>query len=118
MARPGASFTVLYTSLSVILLALFVLLNSFAVPNRERRQRALGSLGHAFGLFEGRPTALAPEGGVEAPVIDLGGGDAGDLAAATARFSRRVAALEGGEGVEVQRGHDDWRLRLEGALLF
>ncbi len=113
----GGNFVVLYTALSVILLSFFVLMNSIAVPDAGRRARAMGSLGAAFSLFDNgeRPPnddAIKPE------ALDLGGADAGDLADLTARFSRRIAALAGGDGVEVQRGHDDLRITLSGALLF
>jgi len=113
----GGNFVVLYTALSVILLSFFVLMNSIAVPDAGRRARAMGSLGEAFSLFSNGERA--PHEETSAPAaIDLGGADAGDLADLTARFSRRIAALAGGDGVEVQRGHDDLRLTLSGALLF
>lgn len=116
-AGGGGNFVVLYTSLSVILLSFFVLMNSIAVPDADRRARAMGSLGEAFSLFyDGKRTPN--DDAIEPEALDLGGGDAGDLADLTARFSRRIAALAGGDGVEVQRGHDDIRITLSGALLF
>ncbi len=113
----GGNFVVLYTSLSVILLSFFVLMNSVAVPDAQRRARAMGSLGDAFSLFpEGQ---RAPHEETTPPVaLDLGGADAGDLGDLAARFSRRVSALAGGDGLEVQHGEDDVRLTLPGALLF
>ena len=113
----GGNFVVLYTALSVILLSFFVLMNSIAKPDAGRRARAMGSLGEAFSLFP--DGARTPDDGAIAPeALDLGGADVGDLADLTARFSRRIQALSGGDGIEVQRGHDDIRLTLSGALLF
>jgi len=114
---PRGNFVVLYTSLSVILLTFFLLMNSVAIPNTGRRMRAIGSLGKAFSLLpEG---ATTPHDDDDAPTaLALGGADTGDLADLTARFSRRVAALTGGDGVEVQHGQDDLRLTLSGGVLF
>jgi len=113
----GGNFVVLYTALSVILLSFFVLMNSIAKPDADRRARAMGSLGAAFSLFHDG-TRTPNDDAAEPEAVDLGGGDTGDLADLTARFSRRIAALAGGDGVEVQRGHDDVRITLSGTLLF
>jgi flagellar motor protein MotB len=115
----GSSFTVLFTSLSIILLAFFILLTSMAVPDEQRRIRAYGSLGSAFGLFDDGESSIAATAWdvVDAPV-PRGGADAGDVEQIAARFTRRIAALGGVDGVEVQRGRDDWSVRLAGELLF
>ena len=47
------SFIVLFTSLSVILLAFFILLNSMATIDSERVRKALGSLVGGFGILPG-----------------------------------------------------------------
>ncbi len=47
----ASSFTVLFTALSVILLAFFILLNSIAVLDERRVRVALGSLSGSFGIL-------------------------------------------------------------------
>jgi len=47
------SFTVLMTSLSVLLLAFFILLNSMATIDNHKIRKALGSLRGVFGVVEG-----------------------------------------------------------------
>jgi chemotaxis protein MotB len=117
--QEGSSFTVLFTSLSVLLLAFFILLNSMAVPDEQRRARAYGSLGDAFGLFDSADqSAAAPALDIIDAPIKRGGADAGDVEQLAKRFSRRIADLGGIAGVEVQRGRDDWTVRLAGELLY
>lgn len=48
-----SSFTVLFTSLSVILLAFFILLNSMAVIDDKKVRKALGSVLGSFGILSG-----------------------------------------------------------------
>ena len=118
-APQGGSFTVLFTSLSVILLAFFILLNSMAVPDEQRRAQAYGSLGDAFGLFdEGEESIAPPASDLIDSQIQRGGADAGDVEQLAAQFSRRITELGGIAGVEVQRGRDDWTVRLAGELLY
>ncbi|MGD2063135.1 MAG: OmpA family protein, partial [Nitrospirota bacterium] len=115
----GGSFTVLFTSLSVILLAFFILLSTMAVPDEERRALAYGSVGDAFGLFDaGDPSVATPATAVIESPIKRGGADAGEVEQIAARFSRRIADLGAINGVEVQRGRDDWTVRLTAELLF
>jgi chemotaxis protein MotB len=117
--QQGSSFTVLFTSLSVLLLAFFILLNSMAVPDERRRARAYGSLGDAFGLFdEAAQSVAAPASDIIDAPIQRGGADAGDVEQLALRFSRRLVDLGGITGVEVQRGRDDWTVRLAGELLY
>jgi len=49
----GDSFTVLFTSLSILMLAFFILLNSMATMQDTRVKKALGSLTKAFSGFGG-----------------------------------------------------------------
>jgi len=116
---PGGSFTVLFTALSIILLAFFILMTSMAVPDATRRFQAVGSLSSAFGLFQDGAASVAV-GDTDAldAVIDRGGADRGTVEQLAARFSRRMAEIGGAYGVEVQRGHDDWTVRLDGDVLF
>jgi chemotaxis protein MotB len=116
---PGGSFTVLFTALSIILLAFFILMTSMAVPDPTRRFQAVGSLSSAFGLFQdgAASVTVADTDAVEA-VIDRGGADRGSAEQLAARFARRMAEIGGAYGVEVQRGHDDWTVRLDGDVLF
>lgn len=51
--RKTSSFTVLFTSLSVILLAFFILLNSMATIDDEKVRKALGSMLGSFGILPG-----------------------------------------------------------------
>lgn len=51
----SSSFTVLFTSLSIILLAFFILLNSMATIEEERVKKALGSLTKVFSGLGGGP---------------------------------------------------------------
>lgn len=51
--REKDTFTVLMTSLSVILLAFFILLNSIASIDNKRVKKALGSLTGTFGILPG-----------------------------------------------------------------
>jgi chemotaxis protein MotB len=74
----GAGFAVLFTSLSIILLAFFILLNSMAVIDQNRKRLALGSLIGSFKILPGgkrftkgekllMPSApLLPEAGLNA----------------------------------------------------
>jgi len=115
----GGSFTVLFTALSIILLAFFILMTSMAVPDPSRRFQAVGSLSSAFGLFrDGAASVAMADREAADPVIDRGGADRGGAEQLAARFSRRMAVIGGADGVEVQRGHDDWTVRLDGDLLF
>jgi chemotaxis protein MotB len=59
------SFTILMTSLSVLLLAFFILLNSMASFDNHRIRQALGSLRGVFGVVEGGMGGLL--GGTGAP---------------------------------------------------
>jgi chemotaxis protein MotB len=115
----NGSFTVLFTALSIILLAFFILMTSMSVPDPTRRFKAVGSLGSAFGLFQDGTTsvAVADRDATDA-AIDRGGADRGNAEQIAARFSRRMAEIGGAYGVEVQRGHDDWTVRLDGDVLF
>ena len=117
-APTGGSFTVLFTALSVLLLAFFILMNSMASPDPTRRFRAVGSLGSTFGFFEDGAASRADADPtvVDAPV-DLGGADRGAMEQLAARFSRRIAEAGGAAGVEIQRGRNDWTVRLDGDLL-
>jgi chemotaxis protein MotB len=47
------TFTVLMTSLSVILLAFFILLNTYAVMDIKKTKKAIGSLSGTFGILPG-----------------------------------------------------------------
>lgn len=49
----GDGFTVMFTSLSIILLAFFIVLNSIAVPSDTNRRKALSSLIGTFGMPKG-----------------------------------------------------------------
>jgi len=49
----GSSFTVLFASLSVLLLAFFILLNSMAVIDEQKVRKALGSMLGSFGILPG-----------------------------------------------------------------
>jgi len=115
----GGSFTVLFTALSIILLAFFILMTSMAVPDPSRRFKAVGSLSSAFGLFQdgAASIAVADRDAADA-AINRGGADRGSAEQLAARFSRRMAEIGGADGVEVQRGHDDWTVRLDGDVLF
>lgn len=52
-ASQGSGFAVLFTSLSIILLAFFILLNSMAVIDHNRKLAALGSLLGSFNILPG-----------------------------------------------------------------
>ena len=47
------AFAVMFTSLNLILLSFFILLNSIAVVDNNRQRRALGSLRGSFGILLG-----------------------------------------------------------------
>ncbi len=49
----GADFMTLFTALSVILLAFFIMLTSIAVPDDSKKRKALGSLRGSFGILNG-----------------------------------------------------------------
>lgn len=49
----GSGFAVLFTSLSIIMLAFFILLNSMAVIDQQRKLAALGSLLGSFKILPG-----------------------------------------------------------------
>jgi chemotaxis protein MotB len=49
----GAGFAVMFTSLSIIMLAFFILLNSMAVIDQNRKLQALGSLMGSFKILPG-----------------------------------------------------------------
>lgn len=51
--QSSGGFTVLFTSLSVILLAFFILLNTMATIDQDRVRKALGSLISGFGIMPG-----------------------------------------------------------------
>jgi chemotaxis protein MotB len=73
----GDSFRLLFVTLSMILLAFFILLNSMGTIDKNKKRTALGSLLGAFGLMPGsdsiaskKPT-LSPEG-ISAVTADSG----------------------------------------------
>lgn len=74
--RGDGSFTVLMTSLSIIMLAFFILLNSIAVVDSERKRKALGSLLGAFHILPGGYIAAKGKGRElslpSIPVVDSG----------------------------------------------
>lgn len=51
--KKGNSFRLLFVTLSMILLAFFILLNSMATLNEDKKRMALGSLLGSFGLLPG-----------------------------------------------------------------
>ncbi len=63
--KPGFeavdSFQMLFVTLSLILLAFFILLNSMAVADSDRRRLALGSLLGSFGLLSGGESVESSE---------------------------------------------------------
>ncbi|MCZ7583429.1 MAG: OmpA family protein [Deltaproteobacteria bacterium] len=52
--KPADTFTVLFASFSIILLAFFIMLNSIAVVDEQRTRKALSSLVGTFGVPGGR----------------------------------------------------------------
>ena len=77
----GDSFTVLFTSLGIIMLAFFILLNSMAVLDNNRKLLALGSLTGTFNILPGGrrftkgDTLLGPS----SPILNKEGEEALDL---------------------------------------
>ncbi|MFQ6112056.1 MAG: flagellar motor protein MotB, partial [Nitrospinota bacterium] len=68
----GASFTVGFTALSILLLAFFILLSSMSSYDKKRSEEALGSVLGAFGIM---PSGVGPLGGErlrgkEAPLLE------------------------------------------------
>lgn len=56
----GDPFIVLFTALSVIMLAFFILLNSMSVTNPDKKRKALGSLMGVFGTLPGGKSPPPP----------------------------------------------------------
>ncbi len=66
------SFVVLMTSLSVILLAFFILLNTYATMDNKRVKKALGSLSGTFGILPGGFRSEKGETVLPTWAVDLG----------------------------------------------
>ena len=50
---PEDAFALMFSSLNLILLSFFILLNSLSVKDNERERKAIGSLRGTFGILEG-----------------------------------------------------------------
>lgn len=119
------SFTVLMTSLSVLLLAFFILLNSMAVIDNHKIRMALGSLRGTFGVTEGGMGRMlggsgpAGVGGVKAWTYasraNLSVGEGGKALKAFDEMIRE-AGLEGKMDISVTQ--EGTRISLEGKVLF
>ena len=119
------SFTVLMTSLSVLLLAFFILLNSMATVDNHRIRIALGSLRGTFGVVEGGMGRLlggsgaAAGGGVQmwsqASRYNLSEGEAGKSMEELEAMMRE-AKLEG--EMEITVTQEGTCISLGGEVLF
>ncbi|HDH96735.1 MAG TPA: hypothetical protein ENF73_03300, partial [Proteobacteria bacterium] len=66
--KDAGAFTVLFTSLSILILAFFIYLTSVSTIDESRHRAAYGSVLGAFGLLEGGPLLEEPEEGLEPSV--------------------------------------------------
>jgi chemotaxis protein MotB len=122
--KPG-SFTVLMTSLSVLLLAFFILLNSMAVIDNRKIRMALGSLRGTFGVVEGGMGKMlggsdsAGGAGVRmwtyASRYNLSEGNAGESLEA---FEEMMKETDLEEHMEISVTEEGTRISLEGDVLF
>lgn len=110
--QMGDPFAVLFTSLAVILLAFFILLNSMASANGSKRLVALGSLVGSFGIMSGG-LGLNEKGKMLGRDAPMGVQDENALFAA---FKRQVRDLGVDASLENEGGR--WVLRLREDLLF
>lgn len=108
----GDPFAVLFTSLSIILLAFFILLNSMATSNGSKRLQALGSLVGSFGIMTGG-LGLSDTGTMLGRDSPMGTTDESALFAA---FQRQIREM----GVDAALSNEGgrWVLRLRNDLLF
>lgn len=119
------SFTVLMTSLSVLLLAFFILLNSMAVIDNRKIRMALGSLRGTFGVVEGGMGKMlggsdaAGGAGVRmwsyASRYNLSEGHAGESLEA---FEEMMKESDLDEHMEISVTEEGTRISLEGEVLF
>jgi chemotaxis protein MotB len=123
--RTKGSFTVLLTSLSVLLLAFFILLNSMAVIDNHKIRQALGSLRGTFGVVEGGMgkmlggSSTTGGGGVQiwthASRYNLSETKGGE---SFKEFEEMMKKSGLGEQMEISVTHEGTRISLEGKVLF
>ena len=124
-SNKTGSFTVLMTSLSVLLLAFFILLNSMAVVDNRKTRMALGSLRGTFGVVEGgMGKMLGGSGGAGGAGVrmwtyasryNLSEGNAGESLEA---FEEMMKETDLGEHMEISVTEEGTRISLEGEALF
>ncbi|MBW2058909.1 MAG: flagellar motor protein MotB [Deltaproteobacteria bacterium] len=119
------NFVVLMTSLSVLLLAFFILLNSMAVIDNHKIRMALGSLRGTFGVTKGGMGGMlggggpAGAGGVEAwnylNRMNLSLGKKGEKLAALDEVIKEAGL---GEKMDISVTREGTRISLAGEVLF
>jgi chemotaxis protein MotB len=104
----------LFTSLMIILLAFFILLNSMAVIDEKRRIEAYGSLIGAFGILPGGLSPTATDGSHLVPATGPISEIDNDM-----RLIREILAKRMFENtVHILRGRNRHIISLDAALLF
>ncbi len=114
----ASSFTVLFTSLSVILLAFFILLNSIAVLDEKKVKAAWGSLLGSFGILPSGMNVGKDEGEwifpSVAPMIE----SEGDIYMMIDRLEKYIEKDNMGDDVAIQTGARGLKIALSDKILF
>lgn len=116
-ARGKAAFDTMFTSLSIILLAFFIMLNTFSTMDARKVRVTYGSLAGSFGFAMGGSNAGDPGTNymhVRAGLID----SPDEMSARYRRIEEYVEELGLTPYVEVIEEHDHRLLRFREALLF
>jgi len=113
----GDAFTVSFTSLSIILLAFFIFLNSLALPDEERERRVLEEVTRNFALGTKRKAVFEfqPHKQADIPIPELASGF--PKLTFPSKYGR-VADLAESESLEVKRTPDSFIITIPGAELF
>ncbi|NOZ86299.1 MAG: OmpA family protein [Deltaproteobacteria bacterium] len=109
-------FTVLFTSLSVILLAFFILLNSMSISDQQRKRIAFGSLIGGFGILPGGLN-FDREGNIllpGTPMLDKEGVEI----SAIAHLKRYIARNALTRDVKIIEADSTYRIEFKAKVLF
>lgn len=112
------NFAMMFTSLNLILLSFFILLNSIAVRDSERERKALGSLRGSFGILLGGENPI--EEGKSLQRSDIVGGKSRSqaLMSQTQSILRRAGLFVGESRTKVVQTADGLRVEFSDKVLF
>jgi chemotaxis protein MotB len=116
------SFALMFTSLNLILLSFFILLNAISIKDSERTRRAIGSLRGTFGILEGGENPWA-EGKflMRSDLIQTRrekGRKVSKLADRMALILRRMGLFDGNASAVAVRTADGLHLKFDDRVLF